>query len=390
MLLALALVTLLFLAGETTGLVIQVAAIGVLATAAYIAWLRLDGLWLRPTTLEYVLLGICLMSGVSLLNSDLYFQAGFTAAYAVALTCAAILARTLPLPDLMRAGAIAFLGIAILSVVRFPSELAIALNPASPDRYAVRLAAGLHPNLAGFIFGAGIAFNAYGAATSRHILRYLFVAGAIGSALLQLAASHRSSILAVLFSTAIVGIVLFRNLSQRLKTALFSGTALLAVMAIISLDEVIYYLSTVLELDSDTRGWGSGGTGRIDLWAQGVDYIFSDAWRIIFGSGLRSASSDIIGFYTENSYITLVIESGIFLGGLLSVVLIVSSARMLNRVNAHGTLHKAAAMAAAWLLIYALLQSIFNRYLFAIGNSLSLILLILYIQTALILRENAR
>jgi hypothetical protein len=63
-------------------------------------------------------------------------------------------------------------------------------------------------------------------------------------------------------------------------------------------------------MDSSTRGVSSGGTGRTALWAEGLEYVFDRPLIAVFGGGLRF--SDSLTFSTEDSYISILIDSGAF------------------------------------------------------------------------------
>ena len=139
-------------------------------------------------------------------------------------------------------------------------------------------------------------------------------------------------------------------------------------------DDLVNYIIKILELDSDTRGIDSGGTGRVELWKMGINHISSNSFiNSILGEGLRASSADVIGFSTESSYITIIIEHGLILGSLLIISIyffvLVSFFNLKRKNNIH--------LVFFVFLFYACIQSIFNRYLIAIGNPFSIFLIIL-------------
>ena len=204
----------------------------------------------------------------------------------------------------------------------------------------------------------------------------IYAAASIVSIIFVFAASARSSLLCLLFCVACASVSSFSKLSVRNKLLLLAGLLLLSVVFALRADSVWAYISDMLELESDTRGLGSGGTGRTELWMQGVDLIAGRSWELVTGSGLRSSGADQIGFSTENSYVTITLESGIFL-----MCLFLTSVTRTILICLTSDWRGVGPMAMrlkgiALILTFLLLESFFNRYLIAIGNPLSLLMLI--------------
>src|SRR5258708_31521612 len=104
-----------------------------------------------------------------------------------------------------------------------------------------------------------------------------------------------------------------------------------------------------------------------------------------FGGGFRSSSSDLIGFSTENSYTTIFLDSGAFIGAAIIFVFCYSPIKAL-RITSPENRHSSPLILLASFMTFLIVESVFNRYLLAIGNPTSLMsLLILF---ALSIRKN--
>ena len=232
----------------------------------------------------------------------------------------------------------------------------------------------LHPNLTGFIFGAG-ALLLYGRA--REVSGLARVAFGLCAALslgIVLAASARAGLVALAGALVIGMSVQLHRLRPR-------GALALMVVGLVCgglfRDEIAAYAIRILDLASETRGFGSGATGRTELWGQGLQLLASrDPFTLVFGSGLRSSSAAVVGFSTESSYITLLLEQGLALGGLLILAIVWRAGAHVRR----GARGDRRAMLIGQLLCFALIQSVFNRYLLAVGNPFSLYLMLLFLQ----------
>ena len=173
-----------------------------------------------------------------------------------------------------------------------------------------------HPLLTGDIFGGGSILLIRRLYLSRKFLeRCVMAVGILSAWMFALAASARSSVVA-LGAAAAFAIVVELRLTN---VPLFSKRAGLAVVAIAAcillyVGPAHKYLQAIFAVDSAYRGVGSGATGRTDLWMHGLRTLSSDPSRLAWGAGLRSSELESLGFSTENSYITILLDSGLFLG----------------------------------------------------------------------------
>jgi hypothetical protein len=218
---------------------------------------------------------------------------------------------------------------------------------------------------------------------SRKALEKLVMAvGSLCCCLFVLAASARSSLIGMV-AAAGVGIF-FEYGVRRFFASIWVKLATVGVLVLglAFSDRIAAYFIRMLELDSDTRGLGTGGTGRAELWARGLSTFVNDPVTFLFGGGFRSSSSDIIGFSTESSYITILLDGGLFMGMAVIVVFAYSPIKAL-RLTPWRNRHDSSLVLLAAFLTFCIVESIFNRYLLAIGNPTSLLSLMVVIGLSL-------
>jgi hypothetical protein len=115
----------------------------------------------------------------------------------------------------------------------------------------------------------------------------------------------------------------------------------------------------------------------------GMKAIFGSGSQILFGGGLRFASPENIGFYTESSYITILIESGILLGSAFIGTLFFYTSKMFLLSRGAGGEGTYLYVALFVIFAFVLIESVFNRYLLAIGNPMSLFFLFICVSVGL-------
>lgn len=243
---------------------------------------------------------------------------------------------------------------------------------------------GMHPNLSGLVYGGGcLLFFQHFLATPRlhqKLFALLLSALCLG---MVLAASARASLLALgLTGTVAVVLIAWRG-SRRARVALsLAGITLLAV-GIFKATAIADYLTVILDLNSPTRGTDSGATGREVIWRDGIALVFSDPVLFFTGRGVRAAGPEVIGFPVESSYINLALEHGVVFGLLMAVAFFVTAWRALGKSFATGVMNPVLFLSGL-MLVFVLIQSIFNRYLIAVGNPYSLLILLLLLRLNLI------
>jgi hypothetical protein len=286
-----------------------------------------------------------------------------------------ILVRSVSLFEIISATGYAYIAMLItISATNF-SSLATSLTMNAGHRWELRFSPFyLHPDLFGFIFGGGCAILLINAAFSCGLKRIIFLATSIYCIPLILAASARASVLALLVPCMGLAALNVRRFDRKYLFIMI----LVVFLGLLKWQMVYQYLNDVLELSSETRGFQSGASGRDVAWQVGFFRIFVDGTQFLFGIGLRAATEEWLGITTESSYINILLESG-FIIGLFMIFAIMHvvymSFRLVSQSSSGGDLFTT--MAILILILFVVLQSIFNRYLVAIGNPLSLAFLII-------------
>ena len=232
-----------------------------------------------------------------------------------------------------------------------------------------------HPLLTGDIFGGGSILLIRRLYLSRKTLeRWVMAVGILCAWSFALAASARSSVLALGAAAAFAIVV-----ELRLTSVIFSKRAGLTVVAI-AVCILLYvgpahkYLQEIFAVNSAYRGVASGATGRTDLWMRGLSTLFSDPSRLALGGGLRSSEGATIGFSTESSYITILLDSGIFFGSALIAIFIYAPVSALKLLRSSTSGSNSLAFLPSFF-VFLLVQCFFIRDLVGLGNPISLMTL---------------
>jgi O-antigen ligase len=232
-----------------------------------------------------------------------------------------------------------------------------------------------HPLLTGDIFGGGSILLIRRLYLSRNIReRCVMAVGILFAWVFVLAASARSSVVALAAAAAFAIVV-----ELRLVNTLFSKRAGLVLVAIAACI-LLYigpghkYLQAILAVDNSYRGVGSGATGRTDLWMHGLSTLSSDPTRLAVGAGLRSSEAESIGFSTESSYLTILVDSGLFLGSALIALFVSAPVRALKLSRSSTNGPNSFAFLPSFF-VFLLVQCFFIRDLVGLGNPISLMTL---------------
>jgi len=317
----------------------------------------------------------------------------YTAVFGVAFLSASVLARTVPIATLLGAISAAYLAIQITILVTdlesYSRSLAGEVTAASGLlRYR---AFGLHPNLMGFVFGGGAIIAYWRSRIASSKIRMLFLASSALSFSLAWAASSRAALLALAFCILLQILALvMRRATNFILGLVLAFTTILSTLAIVAFypgQQLTGYAERMLDLGDPQRGLGSGATGRTSAWAQSlIEVERRDLASAMLGTGFRSSSPEYIGYSTESSYFTILLENGTLLGIAFISLTVLRTAKFLYigyRQN------NAVALTLGYILLYALAQSVFNRYLLAAGNPYSLFLLLCFVIPAKLARGPA-
>ncbi|HZU64836.1 MAG TPA: O-antigen ligase family protein [Novosphingobium sp.] len=383
-LITLSLIALLFQGLPGKGTACQLAAIG-LNVICSLTYLPHAFRGQRFSRFEMVAVALCIVSFLTLTIQQIVnekdfidFSLSVTALMTVTVLSVSINARIIPIESFMNCVAMAAIASTLAMYAVYPGDILASLTSSGATRWALRFSGfENHPNLEGLIFGSYILYIALFALREGRIRwQYLaFVPLALG---IILAAGARGGLLALLISSLIVLITLWPRIDNATRRRIFTAGGLALVIALAFSGKLYDYLTVVLELDSKERGFGSGASGRTDIWAEGISMIGASARSAVLGGGLRSSDFIRSDFYTESSYISILLDSGIIFGGTFILMVLGSAVIAGKRARARPS---ALNIAVFMLLNYGIFESFFNRYLFAMGNpfSVSMMYMLAYV-----------
>lgn len=232
-----------------------------------------------------------------------------------------------------------------------------------------------HPNLTGHIFSvASINFVLMifrRQSLFKEKLTWAFFA--LISVIYVMAASSRGSFVGLVLAIFVAFFIYIKNISPiKRSKILFKLLISTVIIFAYKFSEVLDWIFELFELNSDYRGVGSGGTGRFDNWTSVMDKVNDNTLKVFIGSGLRSWSDDYYGHATDSSYINSLWESGYFI--TLGVVLLFGN--ILYKIAIKKTLNIFNCYVAA-IVTFVMIESIFARYMIAVGNPGSLLVLMI-------------
>jgi len=362
--------------------IVQLGAIGLFLAAGFLTLLAGDTRRIGISAPEYILGGAFVFAMLVAFVLGNLLSTMFGAMFLLVLFSAAVLIRN---EDESNIGLIfqrVYLALLVTVLVVQPGDFFTAVVGTTERSVGlVRFAPlGMHPNQSGLVYGGGVLLflQSFLTATSlpKKIFSLVVVAMCLG---VVLAASARASLLALGLTAAIATFMLAWQGSSRIRMALVVAAFVVLGVGLLKADAIANYLTIILDLDSNTRGVSSGATGRTDIWRSGIELVFSDPVLLFTGRGMRAAGPEVIGFPVESSYINLALENGVVWGFLISLTFVVTAWRALSQSIQGGVVHPALFMGGL-MLLFALTQSIFNRYLIAVGNPFSLLILFLMLR----------
>jgi exopolysaccharide production protein ExoQ len=340
---------------------------------------------IAPTPAELLLYLVGLLSAVVSFSRSEDYCIYYTMYYVAIIIFISVFTRTFSLERLLDLGAVmTILCIATCLLLQGRSyivALEISMGPNGLLRYSPF---NNHPLLMGYIFGSGsllLARRVYLART-RWERNFMAVAVLLSWSMV-LAASSRSTIVALMAAAAVAALLEFRALRAMTGKGVAVAAAVIGVLAVGYFGFAGQYLIKILEVDSSYRGLDTGATGRTDLWAKGMEALLSDPWLIAFGGGLRSSEYSVIGFLTENSYLTILLDSGLIVGGALILFLAYSPIAALRRQRSAGAEQKKTLAFLPSYFVFLLIQCFFLRYFIGIGNPTSLLTLIFFVSLSM-------
>lgn len=131
-----------------------------------------------------------------------------------------------------------------------------------------------------------------------------------------------------------------------------------------------------MDLNSAQRGLDSGFSGRQELWQMVLSQFFTSNIPFFWGGGFRNAWLSSYISAVDNGYIVAIAETGI-----VSLILILGRLIYIAKKSAKRLKTQPNTMDATivGVVVFILIESIIARYLLAIGNPASLLILILIV-----------
>ncbi|NEX62727.1 O-antigen ligase family protein [Noviherbaspirillum galbum] len=232
----------------------------------------------------------------------------------------------------------------------------------------------LHPNLVGHIFGGFAVMFFCVMLYERALLRKAFFGAMTGLCFIYcIAASSRGGFLAAgLGILTVYSIAVWQDRKRRQVLLLLVLGGIAVLLATKGAEKLVVYLSSIFETGTGDRGVNSGLTGRTDNWAKLLQTVFSSVSFMLFGNGLRTGSSEVLGYDIDNSYLNLLYEIGLPCTVLFVLLLVACTNRFRRAFRAMPDVVKASALG---MFVFILAESMVARYLLSIGNPVSLFLL---------------
>ena len=191
-----------------------------------------------------------------------------------------------------------------------------------------------------------------------NILRYFVL---LLGLIIIYATNSRSCILGIF-----VTVVTYMVLTSINKRTIFRN--LLLVLVIVTILFIVWskFYDTVnllMYFDDPTRGLQSGFSGRVARWGEAIDIIRDN---YAYGVGFK-CSNKYFGFVLDNGYLMYIVENGIF-SGLITLILF--SRALCNSFKNQPTYMDIVFVSVT---IGYLVHSVFENFIFSVGNSGSLL-----------------
>jgi exopolysaccharide production protein ExoQ len=369
-LLCAAFVVLIFSNDEGSAVLFQILGVTLFSLSAAMFLLSAPGV-ITMAPIDAVILFLVALSYLAGTFSQDDYSLGYTTVFLVAYVSVIVITQRTTAEELVATIRLSTVAILVLVAITFGSTLLTSLMPGSSHRWELREAPfGMHPNLAGFVYGGFLVIAANSNLLKWRYDKILTPAIIAFCLAIMTVASARGGLLAVVLALAVYVANELTKGKRSIGYVLAVGVAVV-VLSTIYWRDIASYATEMFDLDSRQRGFESGGTGRFEIWHNGIDYIASRSWQVFIGSGFRTAGQ--MGFPVESSYINIAIESGIFMVVIVLINFLSILLRSYRKQASGSAFHRL----AFYALLFALFQSVFNRYLIAIGNPFSLMVLLI-------------
>jgi exopolysaccharide production protein ExoQ len=339
---------------------------------------------IAPTASELLLYAVGILSSAVALVRSTDYSIYYSMYFLTAIIFISVITRAVPLDRLLDLAARSILLCVLTTVLLQWNDLLMCLSISIGKNGLRRFGPfNNHPLLIGYIFGSGSLLMIRRACVAHRAWeRYAMAAGAVLAWAMVLGASARSSV------AGLVAAALFAYIREfgffRQSSLGRAGMIAIVIAALVGgyFAATSPYLQKLLQVNSEERGIASGATGRTDLWEKGLVSFTSDPTLVAFGGGLRSSEYSVIGFLTENSYITILLDSGALLGSALILFFLIAPFAALRQSRA-STEHPYTLMLLPSCFFFLLVNCVFVRYLVGLGNPTALYTLVLFVSLSM-------
>ena len=306
-----------------------------------------------------------------------WFAMAYWATVAVTLTSSLLIVSKIGIQSMMRALGISALGVmASLVMFRWDDFLVAIRDWTNPDFGQ------FHYNLVAFVVGGGIGPLVWLYFSGYKTMSALGMAASVGIVFLT---SSRGALVSIAVGMLVVllssGVctgnkkgwdAITRQVLMRLLGILATVGILVGVAAFIP--DVWNAVSLYLLLDSPYRGVDSGLSGRIDNWALAQRDLYGGAW--LTGTGFRAGN--LLSYPIDNGYLVVLYELGVAPLIVIVYCYVTTWLRSLRAVYVMPSLRAAAPyLGILFIVTFVAISSIVARFLFGLGNPISLICLML-------------
>jgi O-antigen ligase len=269
------------------------------------------------------------------------------------------------------AGAIVILGFALVDHTKIAASLAVTgIGADTLERYGGPF--DTHPNLIGHVVGCFVVALFWQARAERLAAKVIFYAAIIAGFILTIAASSRGGLFAASGTIlCVIGWQRIRSPFALVGILLFVSGIVLGAMVIFP--STLERLDVLLDLSGAHRGLSTGLSGRTALWQKLLDQFGTSNEPYIWGAGFRSAWLDNLTDAIDNGYLTVAAELGVI--GLALWLLQLARAAVSAQRELRFT-GRTEYLIALSVIVFFLAESVVARYLLALGNAPSILLIL--------------
>lgn len=235
-----------------------------------------------------------------------------------------------------------------------------------------------HPNLIAHTMAVFVILSIFQASSEKIIGKLIFYFTACLGTLIILSTSSRGGLVALVLASFIGYLIVYRA-NFKLILLFVLGVVFACLYVVFFNPEFIERLSMIMDLNSTQRGINSGFSGRQDLWLMVISQFFTMNIPFVWGGGFRNEWLSEFISAVDNGYIVSIAEVGFISLLVVLVRLILAMRQSVRRVRFNPNSIDATIIS---LVLFILAESVVARYLLAIGNAASVIVLFIIVAGA--------